>query len=152
VCARSAAQRSARSSAAPIIFPPPRSHAKTLAFASFSFARPQNARAVAFEISRLLDTGLDKETLSVLISLVESGVHPEALAAVVKELRREAAELKARCSACVALRCVAWRLRVTLSVFHVRVCVGGGGGCCGGWGRAGDASVRGGAVAEQLVG
>jgi mitotic-spindle organizing protein 1 len=62
--------------------------------------RPSSKRArvaaVAFEISRLLDTGLDKETLSVLISLVESGVHPEALAAVVKELRREAAELKAR--------------------------------------------------------
>ena len=53
-------------------------------------------RAVAFELSRLLDTGLDRETLSILISLVESGVHPDALAAVVKELRREAAELKAR--------------------------------------------------------
>jgi mitotic-spindle organizing protein 1 len=54
------------------------------------------ARAVAFEISRLLDTGLDRETLSICVSLLESGVHPDALAAVVKELRREAAELKAR--------------------------------------------------------
>lgn len=54
------------------------------------------AHAVAFEISRLLDTGLDRETLSICVSLLESGVHPDALAAVVKELRREAAELKAR--------------------------------------------------------
>ena len=57
---------------------------------------PDAARAVAFEISRLLDTGLDRETLSICVSLLESGVHPDALAAVVKELRREAAELKAR--------------------------------------------------------
>ncbi len=66
------------------------------------------AAAVAFEISRLLDTGLDRETLSILIALVESGVHPEALAAVVKELRREAAELKARARA----RCVHARGRM----------------------------------------
>lgn len=47
------------------------------------------------EISRLLDTGLDRETLAVLAELVESGVHPEALALAVRELRRESAELKA---------------------------------------------------------
>ena len=28
-------------------------------------------------ISQLLDTGLDKETLSILIALIESGVNPE---------------------------------------------------------------------------
>ncbi|KAK3252540.1 hypothetical protein CYMTET_38173 [Cymbomonas tetramitiformis] len=50
---------------------------------------------VTFEISKLLNTGLDRETLSVLMALVENGVNPEALAAVVKELRREAAALKA---------------------------------------------------------
>ncbi len=44
---------------------------------------------VLHEISAILDCGLDKETLSVLVSLCESGVNPEALAAVVKELRRE---------------------------------------------------------------
>ena len=37
-----------------------------------------------------------RETLSILIALVENGVNPEALAAVVKELRREAASLKVR--------------------------------------------------------
>jgi mitotic-spindle organizing protein 1 len=43
------------------------------------------------EISNILNTGLDRETLAILVNLCESGVHPEALAAVVKELRREAA-------------------------------------------------------------
>lgn len=47
-----------------------------------------------FELSRLLDTGLDRETTSVLVSLVQAGVHPEALARCVKELKREAGELR----------------------------------------------------------
>ena len=33
--------------------------------------------AVAYELSRVLDTGLDKETLSILIALCENGVNPE---------------------------------------------------------------------------
>jgi len=45
---------------------------------------------VVYEISRLLNTGLDRQTLSILISLCEAGVNPEALAAVVKELRVQA--------------------------------------------------------------
>jgi len=49
---------------------------------------------IVYELSRLLDCGLDRETLSILIALVETGVNPEALAAVVKELRREAGALK----------------------------------------------------------
>lgn len=44
---------------------------------------------VVHEISNLLNTGLDKESLSILMGLIESGVNPEALAYVVKELRRE---------------------------------------------------------------
>ena len=48
-----------------------------------------------FDISRLLQTGLDRESLSTLVDLTESGVNPEALATVVKELRRESAELQA---------------------------------------------------------
>ena len=54
------------------------------------------ALEAAFELAQLLDTGLDKELLSLLIGLLENGVNPEALAAIVKELRREAAELRAR--------------------------------------------------------
>jgi len=37
-------------------------------------------------MSQILKTGLDKETLAILMSLCERGVNPEALAAVVKEL------------------------------------------------------------------
>ena len=51
--------------------------------------------AVLFDISRLLQTGLERETLSTLVDLTENGVNPEALATVVKELRREAAQLQA---------------------------------------------------------
>ena len=46
------------------------------------------------EISNLLNTGLDVETLATCVKLCEAGVHPEALAAVLKELRREAAALQ----------------------------------------------------------
>ncbi|KAI0366984.1 hypothetical protein BV20DRAFT_1025162 [Pilatotrama ljubarskyi] len=48
-----------------------------------------------FDISQLLNTGLDKETLATCVSLIESGVNPEALAAVIQELRRESAATKA---------------------------------------------------------
>ncbi|KAB5519297.1 hypothetical protein DKX38_023616 [Salix brachista] len=46
---------------------------------------------LAFHMSNLLDTGLDRHTLSVLIALCDLGLNPEALAAAVKELRREPA-------------------------------------------------------------
>jgi len=49
---------------------------------------------VAHDVSNLLDTGLSREQLAVLIALVERGVNPEALAAVIRELRREAATLR----------------------------------------------------------
>lgn len=44
---------------------------------------------LAFQMSNILDTGLDRHTLSVLIALCDLGVNPEALGAVVKELRKE---------------------------------------------------------------
>ncbi|KAI6673683.1 hypothetical protein NL676_001589 [Syzygium grande] len=44
---------------------------------------------LAFHMSNILDTGLDRHTLSVLIALCDLGVNPEALAAVVRELHRE---------------------------------------------------------------
>lgn len=70
---------------------------------------------VLFDISQLLNTQLDKETLATCVSLIESGVNPEALAvsrdwndlnaarlmlcldleAVIQELRRENIALKA---------------------------------------------------------
>lgn len=44
-----------------------------------------------YELSRLLNTGLDRETLAILMALIQKGVNPEALAAVVKDLRKDAA-------------------------------------------------------------
>ena len=45
-------------------------------------------------MSQLLNCGLDQHTLKLLVSLVENGVNPEALANVVKELQRETRALK----------------------------------------------------------
>ena len=53
-------------------------------------AEVKDTLGVLHEMSTILDTGLDKETLSILISLTEKGINPEALATVVEELRREA--------------------------------------------------------------
>ena len=44
------------------------------------------------ELSNILETGLDRESLSILLELTEAGVNPEALAALVKELRKQKEE------------------------------------------------------------
>ncbi|ORZ14644.1 mitotic-spindle organizing protein 1-like protein [Absidia repens] len=44
---------------------------------------------VLLEISKILNTKLDKDTLALCISLCEKGVNPEALAEVIKDLRRQ---------------------------------------------------------------
>lgn len=48
------------------------------------------SKPVLYEISQLLNCGLDQNVLSILISLCENGVNPESLAVVVKELKTEA--------------------------------------------------------------
>jgi len=53
----------------------------------------QQTLDILYDISRLLNTQLDKETLATCVGMIESGVNPEALAAVVQELRRENAAL-----------------------------------------------------------
>jgi mitotic-spindle organizing protein 1 len=71
------------------------------------FTLPPSLRSVADEIK---NTGLDRTTLSLCVSLIENGVNPEALAVskplgicdananagqtVIKELRREARALE----------------------------------------------------------
>ena len=45
-------------------------------------------RVALHEVSRMLDTGLDKETLGLLVALCEAGVNPEALAHGIRELHR----------------------------------------------------------------
>ena len=57
---------------------------------------------IVFKIAELLNTGLDKATLDILVQLCEAGVNPEALARVVQELRREAGELRAAEAAAVS--------------------------------------------------
>ncbi|KAJ0841107.1 putative mitotic-spindle organizing protein [Helianthus annuus] len=49
-------------------------------------ARRESVELV-FQMSNILDTGLDRHTLSVLIALCDLGFNPEALAALVKEFR-----------------------------------------------------------------
>ena len=57
-----------------------------------------------FELSSLLNTGLDKETLDVLVSLCELGVNPDALAEVVQQLRSEALRLEQEAESKAAAR------------------------------------------------
>ncbi|KAF9309685.1 Mitotic-spindle organizing protein 1 [Podila horticola] len=54
----------------------------------------RQAMDILTEMSSILNAGLDRETLSICVSLCESGVNPEALAAVIKELRRESASTR----------------------------------------------------------
>ncbi|KAI3799130.1 hypothetical protein L1987_34420 [Smallanthus sonchifolius] len=44
---------------------------------------------LVFQMSNIVDSGLDRHTLSVLIALCDLGLNPEALAAVVKEFRSD---------------------------------------------------------------
>lgn len=48
------------------------------------------SNSALYEISQLLNTGLDRRTVSLLAELCDAGVNPEALAQVVKELTNEA--------------------------------------------------------------
>ena len=41
------------------------------------------------EMSQILNCGLDRQTISILVSMIEMGINPEALSAVVKEMRNE---------------------------------------------------------------
>ncbi|KAF9887471.1 hypothetical protein FE257_010188 [Aspergillus nanangensis] len=45
---------------------------------------------ILHEISTLLNTDLDRTELSLCVSLIENGVNPDALATVIKDLRKEA--------------------------------------------------------------
>ncbi|EGN96512.1 hypothetical protein SERLA73DRAFT_140124 [Serpula lacrymans var. lacrymans S7.3] len=56
----------------------------------------QQTLDILYDISQLLNTQLDKETLATCVGMIENGVNPEALAAVIQELRRESAALNAQ--------------------------------------------------------
>lgn len=46
----------------------------------------------------MLNTGLDMESLSICVRLCEQGINPEALSAVIKELRKASESLKVQIS------------------------------------------------------
>ena len=46
------------------------------------------------ELSRLLNTGLDVESLATVINLCEKGANPEALATIIREVKKQAEALK----------------------------------------------------------
>lgn len=48
----------------------------------------REAFQMMYQISQLLCTGLDAESLSICIRLCELGVEPEVLARVIKEIRK----------------------------------------------------------------
>ncbi|KAK6973771.1 mitotic-spindle organizing protein 1 [Biomphalaria glabrata] len=54
---------------------------------------PAETLDILMEISRMLNTGLDEETLVVCLRLCENGINPEALSEVIRELRRESASI-----------------------------------------------------------
>ncbi|PAV19991.1 mitotic-spindle organizing [Pyrrhoderma noxium] len=56
----------------------------------------QQTLDILYDISQLLNTNLDRETLAICVSMIESGVSPEALSAAIIELRREKAILDAQ--------------------------------------------------------
>lgn len=44
---------------------------------------------VVQDMAKILHTGLDSTSLRICYQLLQEGVHPEALAAIIKELRQE---------------------------------------------------------------
>lgn len=54
----------------------------------------QELRSNLQNISAILNTGLSPETLDICIQLCEAGVHPQALANVIQQIRREVAQIQ----------------------------------------------------------
>ncbi|XP_045423275.1 mitotic-spindle organizing protein 1 [Lemur catta] len=81
--------------------PPPSASAMASSGGAGAAAAASNMNAVRetmdvlLEISRILNTGLDMETLSICVRLCEQGINPEALSSVIKELRKATEALKA---------------------------------------------------------
>ncbi|KAK3304266.1 mitotic-spindle organizing gamma-tubulin ring associated-domain-containing protein [Chaetomium strumarium] len=69
-------------------------------------AAAQQAVDILHEIATILNCHLDRRTLSICISMIENGVNPEALANVIKELRKhgQEAQLEAAAGASSARR------------------------------------------------
>ncbi|KAG5439446.1 hypothetical protein PCANB_002020 [Pneumocystis canis] len=62
---------------------------------SITHSKKESAREtidILYEISLILNTGLDKNSLSLCVSLCENGVSPDSLTNVIKELRKHKLE------------------------------------------------------------
>nr|ACG33299.1 hypothetical protein [Zea mays] len=64
--------------------------------------RAKESLELAFQMSQILDTGLDRHTLSLLMALCDRGANPEALAALVRELSSAAPPTSAAASSTVS--------------------------------------------------
>ncbi|CAD8179650.1 unnamed protein product [Paramecium octaurelia] len=49
----------------------------------------QETLEIIHEMSQILNCGLDRQQLAILVSMIENGVNPEALALVVNEMKTE---------------------------------------------------------------
>uniref|UniRef100_A0ACD6A9T4 Uncharacterized protein n=1 Tax=Avena sativa TaxID=4498 RepID=A0ACD6A9T4_AVESA len=58
----------------------------TDASAGVAARQAKESLELAFQMSQILDTGLDRHSLSLLMALCDRGANPEALAALVREL------------------------------------------------------------------
>ncbi|AEO71370.1 uncharacterized protein THITE_2058384 [Thermothielavioides terrestris NRRL 8126] len=67
-------------------------------------AAAQQAVDILHEIATILNCHLDRRTLSICISMIENGVNPEALANVIKELRKQGQEAQLEAAAASARR------------------------------------------------
>uniref|UniRef100_A0A1B0C882 Mitotic-spindle organizing gamma-tubulin ring associated n=1 Tax=Lutzomyia longipalpis TaxID=7200 RepID=A0A1B0C882_LUTLO len=63
-------------------------------FPAATGSQDESVRQTLHTLSQLLDTGLSSECLDICIRLCECGVNPQALADIVKQIRREAAGLE----------------------------------------------------------
>jgi len=59
-------------------------------------ASAQQTLDILYDISQLLNTGLDREAFATCVDMIETGTNPEALAAVVQEMRKEKVGLSVR--------------------------------------------------------
>ena len=64
-------------------------------FSALEYDEAKQNFEILHEMSQILNCGLDQKSLHILVGLIENGVNPEALAVVVKELKRETAALRA---------------------------------------------------------
>ncbi|KAI7884408.1 hypothetical protein K492DRAFT_174014 [Lichtheimia hyalospora FSU 10163] len=49
---------------------------------------------ILVEMATMLNTGLDRDTMALCVSMCERGVNPEALANVIRELRQQQARIR----------------------------------------------------------